>query len=80
VRASVENDIGEKSWDIIKTKGWIAWKCKELNGEVIIIVRSGLVQVSEKYVRYTINELETLCDQDNFKLIHEAKKLGAVIE
>jgi hypothetical protein len=76
----VTDEIGEKSWEIIKAKGWVAWKCRELNGEVIIIVRSNLVQVSEKYPRYTIDELETMCDQDNFKLIHEAKKMGAVIE
>ena len=76
----MENDVGEVSWDIIKTKGWVAWKCKELNGEVILIVRSSLVQVSNKYPRYTVDELEIMCEREDFKLIHEAKKLGAEIE
>ena len=76
----IPDDIGEKSWEIIKAKGWVAWKCRELNGEVIIIVRSTLVNVSLKYPRYTVDELEVMCDREDFKLIHEAKKLGAVIE
>lgn len=75
-------EVAAKSLEQIKTRGWVCWKCRELDGEVITIVRNHLPSgfVPLNYPQYTVDELVELCKNTNIKLIHEAKKLGGKID
>lgn len=73
--------IAERTRELLTTRGWCLWKCSNLGGEVIAVVRDENVEgVPESYPVYTETELEELCQdgvsEASLRLVHEAKKLA----
>ncbi len=61
-------------------KGYCAWRCALLGGEIILVVRNNLSENVElpPYPVYTVEELARLAELDvaTLRLIHQAKKAG----
>jgi len=78
IKQSAE-EVAQDTFRQLSTQGWCLWRCKLLNGEVIVVVRDELVEgIPAGYPVYTSGELLELLDVDDsmVRLIHEAKKKG----
>jgi hypothetical protein len=76
----IPEQVSQRSIELLEKRGYVIWKCHELNDECITIVTSRLNGCPKKYPVYTVKELRILCENKNPKLIHEAVKLGGTIE
>jgi hypothetical protein len=74
------DEVGKKSVKLLERRGWVVWKCHELNDDKITIVESRLNSHPTKYPVYTLGELKVLCESAGFKLVHEAVKQGFTVE
>jgi hypothetical protein len=82
-----------KTRELLKHRGWCLWRCHAFNGDLVVVVRDNppmlesqgermmlqLQALKEPYVIYTETELGILCENPNPRLLHEAKRAGAVI-
>ncbi len=84
--------VARKSTELLSRKGFFYWRCSNLGNDIILVIKNGgffrdkaLAYTKELTAKgklqtpptvYTMDELHILCDQDNPRLIHEAKKLG----
>jgi hypothetical protein len=75
-------EVAAKSLDLIKTRGWVCWKCHNMDREIITIVRNRLPSgfVPNSYPKYTVDELKEFCESSVLKLVNEAVKLGGKID
>ena len=78
---------------LLHHRGWALWRCSVLNGEIITIIGDSKVfdhqlnfaagtNEAFNHPIYTVDELVELTRGNNpagIRLVHEAKKLGAVI-
>ena len=72
-------EVAERTFQILSTRGWCLWKCRALNDEVIAVVRDELVtDYPQGYPVYLEQELDFLLEANDstLRLVHEAKKLG----
>lgn len=71
------DEVSRRSTILLKEKGWCAWQCAALNGDVIVIIRDADVSgFPTDLPVYTERELMEACSMGNsgLRLIHEAKK------
>lgn len=71
--------VSKRSIEILDRKGWVKWHCAKLD-DTITIVNTRLREIPEDCPVYTIKELRVMANADNPVLIHEAVKLGGVIQ
>lgn len=73
--------VSSETSAILENRGWVLWKCSELNGEIILVRRNKPIfgKIPTGYTTYTVDQLKILCEQDNIKLVNEAVKFGGVI-
>lgn len=73
-------ETADKTKEALTYKGYCYWKCSELNGEIIAVVKNkGFRPRGFEGVVYTERELIEMCESESFRVIHEAKKLGMEI-
>ena len=75
-------EVAAKTAELLGRRGWCLWQCEALDGEIIAVVDTALVQhLPEGYTVYNLEELHHLLkvEDSTLRLIHEAKTNGAVI-
>jgi hypothetical protein len=77
-------EIAWRTEELLSTQGWCLWRCSNLDGDIIAVVRDESVgSMPDRYPVYTEKELEQLASvsDSTLRLVHEAKKMaGAVLE
>lgn len=77
--------IARRTEELLVSRGWCLWRCNALGGDIIALARDeGVDGIPEGMPVYTEAELGKLFSnksvtQATLRLIHEAKKQGAVI-
>ena len=79
-------EVAQRTEELLATRGWCLWQCEALGGEVVVVTIDGDVPgIPRGKVVYTEAELKKLFGGEKpvngptLRLIHEAKKQGAVI-
>lgn len=75
-------EVAAKTYELLEKKGWCLWRCRNLDDEVIVVVRDELVSgYPEGYAVYTDQELEYLSEASSstLRLVHQAKKTGGAL-
>lgn len=72
--------------ELLNSQGWCLWRCQALGGDTIAVVRDDSVEgVPKDMTVYTNAELAkifprgSLVSRQTLKLIHEAKRHGAIV-
>lgn len=96
----ITEDIAKETEKRLKDKGWCFWQCKNLDNDIITVMKDNLTEEEERrlmdevgiisenieykekwaWIPYKVSELVSIGDVSDLRLIHEAKKLGAVID
>ena len=91
--SSQTQDLVSDTKTLLHHRGWALWRCSMLNSEIITIIKDRDVFSEQlelapgtnealNYPIYTVDEVVELTRGNNpagIRLVHEAKKLGAVI-
>jgi hypothetical protein len=75
-------EVATRTRELLQTRGWCLWRCRNLGDEVIVVVKDESSRgYPDGYSVYTELELSYLAEANDstLRLVHEAKKLGGAV-